>query len=113
MEESISRSSQSKNQGNDASDTERWASLIGGGAMVLTGLRDRSLRGILLTLAGGGLAYHGATAEKSLPDRVADATGLNNTIRAEKSVTIQNKSPEELYSNNIAAKTLMLGTLTP
>ena len=78
-------------------ETERWGSLITGGAMVLMGLRDRSLRGALMTLAGSGLAYHGATAQKSLQDKVAEATGLNQSIRVEKSVTIANKSPEELY----------------
>jgi uncharacterized membrane protein len=41
----------------EASEVERWASLIGGGAMVLMGLRQGSLRGALTTLAGGGLIY--------------------------------------------------------
>ena len=78
-------------------ETERWGSLITGGAMVLLGLRDRSLRGALMALAGSGLAYHGATGQKSLQDKVTEATGLNQSIRVEKSVTIANKSPEELY----------------
>lgn len=78
-------------------EVERWTSLIGGGALVLTGLRERSLRGALLALAGGGLAYHGATSDKSLPEKITEAAGLNNSIRVEKSVTIFNKSPEELY----------------
>lgn len=77
-------------------DVERWASLIGGGALALAGLRDRSLRGVLMALAGGGLAYHGATSDKSLQDRVAETTG-DNHLRVEKSVTIINKTPEELY----------------
>jgi uncharacterized membrane protein len=84
---------------NDAaiSDKERWASIIGGSAMVLMGLQQRSLRGILTAIAGGGLAYHGATADKSLQDKVTDATGINKAIRVEKTVTI-NKSAEELYN---------------
>ncbi|MCY7275988.1 MAG: SRPBCC family protein [Phormidesmis sp. CAN_BIN44] len=84
---------------NDAaiSDKERWASIVGGSAMVLVGLQQRSLRGILTAIAGGGLAYHGATADKSLQDKVADATGINKAIRVEKTVTI-NKSAEELYN---------------
>ncbi|PSB02951.1 cyclase [Merismopedia glauca CCAP 1448/3] len=87
---------QSDRSGN-ISDTERWGSLITGGALVLTGLSQRSLRGALLALAGGGLAYHGATGQKSLQDKVTEATGLDKNIRVEKTVTIQNKSPEELY----------------
>ncbi len=84
-------------QSSNLGETERWGSLITGGAMVLLGLRDRSLRGVLMTLAGGGLAYHGATGQKSLQDKVVEVTGLNQSIRVEKSVTIANKSPEELY----------------
>ncbi len=41
----------------EASEAERWASLIGGGALVLMGLRQGSLRGALTALAGGGLIY--------------------------------------------------------
>ncbi len=80
------------------SDAERWSSLIGGGALVLMGLKDRSLRGALMALAGGGLAYHGAMREKGLKDTVADAAGAKQEIRVEKSATIANKSPEELYN---------------
>jgi uncharacterized membrane protein len=79
-------------------DTEKWASIVGGSAMVLFGLQQRSLRGVLTAIAGGSLAYHGATAEKSLTDRVSEATGLNKAVKVEKTVTIANKSPEELYN---------------
>lgn len=82
-------------------ETERWSSLITGGAMVLMGLRQRSLRGVLLAMAGGGLAYHGVTGQKSLKDTVQNTmenvTGTNQSIRVEKSVSILNRSPEELY----------------
>lgn len=78
-------------------DTERWGSLIAGGALVLAGLRQRSLRGALLALAGGGLAYHGISGQKSLKDKATEAVGLDKSIRVEKSATIANKSPEELY----------------
>lgn len=81
----------------EVADAERWGSLITGGAMVLMGLRERSLRGALMALAGGGLAYHGAMGQKSLKDTVTDATGIDKSIRVEKTVTIFNKSPEELY----------------
>lgn len=81
----------------NVSDAERWSSLIGGGALVLMGLKERSLRGALMAIAGGGLAYHGAMGEKSLKDTVTDATGAKE-MRVEKSATIANKSPEELYN---------------
>lgn len=73
--------------------TERWASLLGGGALVLAGIRQRSLRGVLVAIAGGGLAYHGAAGQNSIPETL----GMNQGIKVEKSVTIYNKSPQELY----------------
>lgn len=95
--QSSSSSDPQSDRSENISDVERWGSLITGGALVLTGLSQRSLRGALLALAGGGLAYHGATSHKSLQDKVTEATGLDKNIRVEKTVTIQNKSPEELY----------------
>jgi len=99
MEESVSGNQQFQGRApNGMGNVERWAALIGGGALALAGLRERSLRGVLLALAGGGLAYHGASSDKSLQERVVEATGLENSLRVEKSVTIINKTPEELYS---------------
>lgn len=89
--------SQQQSQNQPMTDAERWASIIGGSAMVLFGLQQRSLRGALMALSGGGLAYHGITSETSLPNKVSEAVGLNQPIRVEKTVTI-NKSPEELYN---------------
>ncbi|MBD2460309.1 SRPBCC family protein [Oscillatoria sp. FACHB-1407] len=86
------------------SDQEKWASIVGGGAMVLMGLQQRSLRGVLMAIAGGSMIYHGATSDKSITDKVGEAAGkvgeaagLNKSIRVEKTVTI-NKSAEELYT---------------
>lgn len=95
--ESMQDNSGNKQLDADISDTERWGSLITGGALVLMGLQQRSLRGALLAVAGGGLAYHGATSQKSLKDQVTDATGANKGIRVERTVTISNHSPAELY----------------
>lgn len=81
------------NETSSVSDAERWATLIGGGAMVLLGLRQGSLRGALTALAGGGLMYRGVTAQTG----IQDALGMNQSIKVEKTVTISNKSPEELY----------------
>ncbi|MEH2384176.1 MAG: SRPBCC family protein [Nostoc sp.] len=79
----------------EASEVERWASLIGGGAMVLMGLRQGSLRGVLTALAGGGLLYQGATKQSAI-QQAQEAIGINQPIKVEKTVTI-NKSAEELY----------------
>ncbi|RAM48191.1 cyclase [Mastigocladus laminosus UU774] len=79
----------------EASEAERWASLIGGSAMVLMGLRQRSLRGVLMALAGGGLIYQGATKQSTI-QQAQEAIGMNQAIKVEKTVTI-NKSADELY----------------
>jgi uncharacterized membrane protein len=87
----------SDKSGQQIGDTERWGSLLTGGAMVLTGLSQRSLRGVLMAVAGGTLAYHGATSQKSIQEKVIEATGIDKGLRVEKTVSIQNKSIEELY----------------
>ena len=79
------------------SEKERLTSLIGGGALVLMGLKQGSLRGALTALTGGGLLYHGATSKKSITDTVGEAVGVGQTVKVEKTVSIFNKSPEELY----------------
>jgi len=86
----------------EASDAERWASLIGGGALVLAGLQQRSLRGVLTAVAGGGLLYQGMTKQSTVQQaqgvlqQAQDAVGLNKGIKVEKTVTI-NKPADELY----------------
>lgn len=94
------KSTSSDNSSDNLSDTERLGSLIVGGALVLTGLSQRSLLRNLLTVSGGSLVYHGVMGDKSLQNKLMETTtGLvANSIRVEKTVTIQNKSPEELYT---------------
>ena len=91
------KSSGGNNSPDNFSDTERWGSLITGGALVLSGLSQRSLRGALMAIAGGTLAYHGVAGQKSIQETVTEATGIDKPLRVEKTVSIQNKSPEELY----------------
>lgn len=86
------------------SDQEKWASIVGGGAMVLMGLQQRSLRGVLMAIAGGSMVYHGTNSNTSITNKVSEAAGkvgeaagINKSIRVEKTVTI-NKSAEELYT---------------
>ncbi len=97
MEFKLDNSDSSAEQPENIADTERMGALITGGALVLAGLSQRSLRGALLAIAGGGLVYHGAAGQKSLQSTVTEAVNTHKKIRVEKTVTIQNKSPEELY----------------
>ncbi|TVR68131.1 MAG: SRPBCC family protein [Sphaerobacteraceae bacterium] len=65
-------------------DTQGWAPVIGGGALVALGLSRRSLSGLLLASAGGLLLYRGLTPRPSV-------------MRTGASITV-NRSPEELYT---------------
>lgn len=79
-------------------EAERWASMIGGGWLALSGLRRNSLLGLLMVALGGDLIYRGLTAHCS----VYASLGVNTAkgdgkIKVERSITID-KSPEEIYS---------------
>jgi uncharacterized membrane protein len=87
-------------------DTERWLSLLGGGALALYGLSRGSLGGLALAALGGGLIYRGAsghcpaydslgmnTAERHSPQASVHA---GHGVKVEETVTIR-KPSEELY----------------
>ncbi|MBD2234714.1 SRPBCC family protein [Phormidium tenue FACHB-1052] len=93
MEDSVSTQ---PSKDTEASKLERWASIISGGALVLSGLQQRSLRGILMAAAGGGLAYQGVQ-KKSTLKQVGEAVGIEKSILVEKTVTI-NRPAADLYS---------------
>ncbi len=87
-------------------ETERWASLLGGGVLALYGLTRGSLVGLGLAALGGSLLYRGATGHSPLysalgvntaeprPDQTSIRAGRG--VKLESSLTI-NRSPEELY----------------
>ncbi|MDV2999557.1 MAG: hypothetical protein N5P05_001163 [Chroococcopsis gigantea SAG 12.99] len=79
----------------EADDNERMASLIGGGALILMGLSQRSLRGILTALAGGGLVYQAATKQSTIK-QAGEALGIGQSIKVEKTVGID-RPARELY----------------
>jgi uncharacterized membrane protein len=107
------------------SETERLASLIGGGALALYGLSRRSLPGLALALLGGGLIYRGATRHCPVYDKLgintadidydayyenrelvdrhesavarAERTTVEHGIVVEKSIVV-NKPREEIYA---------------
>jgi len=87
-------------------DSERLISGTGGVALAIYGLKRRGLGGLLMTIAGAGLIYRGATGHcnlyKALSISTAKRKGLRASvkhgagIKVEKRVTI-NKSAEELF----------------
>jgi uncharacterized membrane protein len=62
-----------------------WAELIGGSALALFGITRRNLRGTAMALAGGYLAYRGATAERAPA-----------SIHVQRTITIL-RPPEEVF----------------
>ena len=96
----------------NVSETERWASSIGGGALALYGITRLisrgSVGGAVLALVGGSLIYRGTTGHCTMYEAMGintAGTGTDNPvvsvpadrgIKVEKTVTID-KSPEELY----------------
>ena len=89
------------------SEPERWASVIGGGALVAYGLQRRSWSGAGLAALGGILAYRGATGHCDLYQTFGINTargsrGRNASIPYELGVRVDNtiiinKAPEEVY----------------
>jgi uncharacterized membrane protein len=90
----------------NVADTERIASGVAGGLMLLYGLGRGTLGGIALTALGGGLVYRGATGHcptyQALGIDTADhgpATArdfFDHGIHVEQSFTV-NRSPWDLY----------------
>ncbi|HEX8368773.1 MAG TPA: SRPBCC family protein [Pyrinomonadaceae bacterium] len=94
---------------NNVGTPERVLSSIGGGALLLYGIRRGGALGILASLVGGGLALRGVTGHCHLYDTLNIDTAekgdnaspfhkglLASKIHVTKSITI-NKSPAELY----------------
>jgi len=85
---------------------ERWASLIGGGGMVLAGLSTRKpLMGILTALTGGALVYRGATGHcpmygslgiNTAHHKGTTAVPAQSGYKVEESLTVA-RPREELY----------------
>ncbi len=89
-------------------EIERVVCAIAGGALAVYGFRSRTLKGLLLTVAGTALLHRGATGHCNTYDLLGITTNGDNThgetsepvakdIHIEKSITI-GKSPSELYS---------------
>jgi uncharacterized membrane protein len=70
-------------------ETERWGSAMGGGALLVYGLRRRSLGGALLSVVGGGLVYRAALGRGPGLTRVPGP-------RVDRCVTI-NRPVDEIY----------------
>lgn len=84
------------------SQPERWISGAAGGLLVLMGLKQKSLGGLLLAGLGGTLLYTGATGHCSLYAKLGINTAhpthpANRSIHIEKCIVV-NKPLHEIYS---------------
>ncbi len=90
----------------NVSDLERWASVLGGGALALFGLTRGSLGGLGLAALGSALVYRGATGLCSVYGALGVSTAVRRGpatsipagqgIKVEKSITID-RSQEDLF----------------
>ena len=100
-----------KTRDTNINETERWASLIGGGSLVAFGLAKRDWKGIGLAALGGGVLWRGITGHCELYHALGVNTESRSThkgtgrhaslpyelgIRVDEHVRID-KSPEEVY----------------
>jgi uncharacterized membrane protein len=91
----------------NVAEIERWASALGGAALAVYGVRQRSITGAMILASGGALIYRGATGH--CPAYAAagvntarndydtkTALGGSRGVNVEVAVTI-NRPPQELY----------------
>ena len=75
----------------------RWVTALGGGALVLYAMRQRSWTSPFVAAAGTALVYRGATGQYPAQELLEDvAETADKGIRVHKAVTIQ-RSPEDVY----------------
>jgi uncharacterized membrane protein len=87
-------------------DLERLVSTVGGGALALFGLQRRTLGGLLVAAAGGGLLYRGLTGRcpcygvlgisTAKPKPASTSVRAGHGVKVEKTLIV-NKPVEEVY----------------
>jgi uncharacterized membrane protein len=102
------QASRTDNDGINIGEIERVVCAVAGGALAVYGFRNRTLGGLLLTVAGTALLHRGVTGHCNTYELLGIATNndgeatatsepVAKDVHVEKSITI-GKSPEELYS---------------
>jgi uncharacterized membrane protein len=85
--------------GVNVGEAERWASIFGGAALIVTGLKKSGVAGLTVSALGGSLMYRGLTGHCA----VYDAMQVNTTgepskgLHVVKAVTI-NRQPADLFA---------------
>ena len=87
-------------------ESERWYSMLGGGALALIGLNRGSLSGMALAAIGAGFVYRGITGHCNLYEQLGINTAVPHApargVRAQHGFKVEqtihvNRSPEDLY----------------
>jgi uncharacterized membrane protein len=91
----------------NVAEVERWASALGGAALTVFGLRQRSMAGAMIAASGGALIVRGATGYcpgyAAAGINRADSTSTRSALGGRRGVHVQqavtiNRTPEELYA---------------
>ncbi|MFL5244462.1 MAG: SRPBCC family protein [Gemmataceae bacterium] len=80
----------------DGDQTQRWASLLGGGALALYGLTKGTLGGFGLAALGGGLAYYGAKPDSDGHSILGFKETKTGGLHVHETTAILS-TPDELY----------------
>lgn len=88
----------SRRKSSNVGETERWASIISGVALIVTGLRKADVPGLAVSALGGGLLWRGVTGHCGVYAAIDVNTNGNGSkgLHIVKAVTI-NKAPDELF----------------
>ncbi len=80
-------------------EAERWASIFGGAALVIAGMKKGSVPGLTISALGGGLMWRGLTGHCTMYDAmdISTAGTEEKGLHVVKAVTI-NKPASELYA---------------
>ena len=92
--------------------TTRWLLGVGGGALALQGLRQRSVMGSVLAGIGGSLAWWALTGEGDLSDARRWIGELYTRVRGEAQDLIEQASHESFPASDAPSFTPAVGTGT-
>src|SRR5262249_41694045 len=88
----------------------RWLLGVGGGALALQGLKQRTLPGSLLAVVRGGLAWWALTTKGDLPVARRQFSGMFDRVRGRRKDSVHVASTDSFPASNAPAWTPTVGS---